>query len=510
MARHPWRGATAAAALLLIVTLASSLPARPGRVVAPDGKTIEGDVTENEKDNTVEIVSGGRTYKFNKAVLKGEVEYDDSIPVDPPKGRPQPRQPQQGQQSGAQPPVGQQPQPRGQMSAEEEFDKRRAALAPADVRGRVNLARLAFDRGEYDIARDLAEEALKIDRRNQEAADLLRTIDAQRKLNRRPPPGRQPPQGGQNTRPPNQPNDAQGQDMQEAPARRPQQGGSGGGNTNSLVQPLSPDEVNRVRVLTWRGDRGVRVRLLNDVKRRYLARADMQPAEFNRLDAVDQAWEIRQKGSNEMLDDIRITNDPPAMQEYRTLVQRPLLTTCATAACHGGGAGSDRFALHARADREAEAYANFLTLDKYVYKPEKGREASMIDRNRPEDSLLIQFGLPPDISNMPHPEVEGFRPLFRTVQEPRYKQFVRWIADSLPPLKEDYGVPFNTGGGEERPAAARQPAATEQPAPEDAADAAPPAGRQGRPPQGAQQPGGQPPAGGNRPPQPPQRPGAGR
>jgi hypothetical protein len=497
MTRLPSRGATGAAALLLIVTLASPLPARPGRVVAPDGKTLEGDVTENPKDNSVEIVSGGRTYKFNKAALKGEVEYDDSIPVEP-KTKPQPRQPQ--------PPAGQ--QPRGQMSAEEEFEKRRAALAPTDVRGHVGLARTAFDRGEYEIARDLAQEALKIDPRNQEAQDLLRTIDAQRKLNRRPPPGRQPPQGGQNTLPPNQAPNARAEDMQNPPARRPQQGG--GGNTNSLVPPLSPDEVNRVRVLEWRGDRGVRIRLMNDVKRRYLARADMQPAEFNKLDAVDQAWEIRQKGSDELLNDVRITNDPPAMHEYRTLVQRQVLATCATAACHGGGAGSERFSLHPKADKEAEAYANFLTLDKYVYKPEKGREASMIDRNRPEDSLLIQFGLPPDVSNMPHPQVEGFRPLFRTVQEPRYRQFVRWIADSLSPLREDYGVPFNAARGAERPAGARQPAAPEQPAPEDPADAAPPAGQQGGALPGAQQPAAQPPAGGNRPPQPPQRPGTGR
>jgi hypothetical protein len=232
----------------------------------------------------------------------------------------------------------------------------------------------------------------------------------------------------------------------------------------------------------------------------------MQPAQFNKLDAVDQAWEIKKKGNPELLNDIRLTNDPPAMQEYRTVVQRAVLTTCATAACHGGGAGSDRFALHPKADHESEAYANFLTLNKYQYKPAKGREASMIDRNRPEDSVLIQFALAPNLSNMPHPDVEGYKPIFRTLNDPKYKQFVRWIADGLSPLIQDYGVPFDdkgdNGAGGARPAAgAQQPgdaAPGDDAAPRTGAGAAP-AGTGG----GAGVGGGAGPAGGARQPPPP-------
>ena len=448
MARPTLFGALAA--LTVIFAAASFVHARPGRLIAPDGKRLEGDVTENQADKSVEIVSEGKRYKFKTAALRGPVEYDDSISV------PQRTPPQPGQQPPAGQQPGQQPQPGASMSAEEEFAKRRAALAPADAAGRVRLARWAFEREEYDLARDVAQEAVTIDRRNQEAQEMLRTIDAQRRLNRKPPAGQQPPagrppaQGGAPAQP-----GAPGGDM---PANRAATGADGKTQGNGLVPPLSADEVNRVRLLEWHGDRTVRIRLLNDVKRRYLAGTDIRPGDFNKMDAVDQAWEMKKKGSPELFNDIRLTNDPPAMQEYRTIVQRAVLTGCATAACHGGGAGSDRFALHARADNDGEAYANFITLHKYQYKPEKGTEASMIDRNRPEDSLLVQFGLAPDLANMPHPQVEGYRPLFRTRNDQKLKQVVRWISDSLSPLQDDYGVPFEAEADR-----AAQPAAGSDP-----------------------------------------------
>jgi hypothetical protein len=454
-------------ALVFACVFASSVLARPGRVVAPDGKTLEGDVTENQQDGTVTIISGGQQYKFNTASLKRPVEYDDSIPV---PGKPQP-QPAQGQQPG-QPPA----QGGVGMSAEEEYNRRKSALAAGDAPGRVRLARWAFERQEYDLAHDAAQEAVTVDPRNREAQDLLRTIDAQRKLNRKttntapPAAGQQPPAG--RTPAAGQP---QGGDQGAPP---PPDRGQHNGKGNALVPPLSPDEVNRVRLLEWHGEKGVRIRLQNDVKRRFLSHSDIPPAQFNKLDAVDQAWEMKKKGSPELFNDIRVANDPPSMQEYRTQVQRTVLAGCATAACHGGGAGSDRFSLHPKADREGEAYANFITLNNYRYKPKKGPEASMIDRNRPEDSLLVQFGLPPDMAAMPHPDVEGWRPAFRTRNDPKLRTIVHWISDSLRPLQDDYGVPFDAQNDKGvQPAADQQPAAAEEPRGNDVSPNRQPAGQ---------------------------------
>jgi hypothetical protein len=459
----------ALSALLLTLALASPLWARPGRVAMKDGKVWEGDVVERKKDNQIDIVIEGKKYTFSMDNMARAVEYDDSIAVTP---APAPGQPQPGQPG--QPRVGQ-PQPgqpaRGGPVTPEEFERRRSRVANNDVNGLLALSRWAFEGGMYDQAYDAARDARDADPRNQDAQTLLRNIDAQRKLNRKT--GAQGPVGRPGAAPAVAPGvapgtaDAQGGPNPDTQHGTPQRGGPAkGSGDNGLVRPLAPDEVNRVRLMEWRGDKGVKVRLTNDVKRRYLARSTMAPAEFNRLDGIDQALEIKKRGSPELLNDVRITSDPPPLAEYRTHVQRAVLASCATAACHGGGAGSDRFALHPRADHEGEAYANFITLNKYQYKPEKGRAASMIDRNRPEDSLLIQFGLPPAVSNMPHPQVDGYRPTFKGVNDPKYRQFVKWIADSLSPLIEDYGVPFDDADqGTAQPAGNAEPPA-EDSAPE--------------------------------------------
>src|SRR5688572_28888348 len=166
MARPPLFSALSVS--LVVLVMGSSVLARPGRVTGPDGKKLEGDVTENKNDNTVEIVSNsdGKRYKFNDAALRGPVEYDDSIVI-PQRGQPRPGQP--ARQPG-QPPA----QGGAGMSTEEEFAKRRAALAPTDAAGRVRLARWAFDRQEYDLAHEVAQEAVAIDRRNEEAVEMLR------------------------------------------------------------------------------------------------------------------------------------------------------------------------------------------------------------------------------------------------------------------------------------------------------------------------------------------------
>jgi hypothetical protein len=295
---------------------------------------------------------------------------------------------------------------------------------------------------------------------------MLKTIDAQRRLNRKtattPGAAQQPPAG--RAAPRGQGAPAAGDDANPGARRTPPaQGNDGAGPGNKLVPPLNPDEVNRVRLLEWHGEKGVRIRLMNDVKRRYLARADIKPAEFNKMDANDQAWDMKKHGSPELFNDIRLANDPPSMQEFRTQVQRTVLAGCATTACHGGGAGSDRFSLYPRADHEGEAYANFITLSNYRYKPKKGAEASMIDRNRPEDSLLVQFGLAPDMANIPHPDVEGWRPIFRTRNDPKLRAIVKWITDSLRPMQDDYGVPFDA----KKDGAARPAAGNDQTPPDD-------------------------------------------
>ena len=48
-----------------------------------------------------------------------------------------------------------------------------------------------------------------------------------------------------------------------------------------------------------------------------------------------------------------------------------------------------------------------------------GKERAVIDRPRPENSLVMQYGLPLRDADTPHPEAQNFRPLFKGRNDPK-------------------------------------------------------------------------------------------
>ena len=430
------RSLAALSAAVLVGGSCSWLMARPGKVVTKQGQTFEGDVTERKDKGEIDIVQpNGARVTLNANNVRQPIQYDAApVPGDAPA-----------------PGTGPAPEP---GSTQEVFQKRLAALGPRDVVGRITLARWAFERKEYDLAKQAASDAIQIDPRNQEARDLLLTIDAQRKLQSRTPPQGQGQPGNRPAAPGGvavAPEGAQGQG-------HPDQGHAAGG---AMPRPRTADEVNLIRQREWsRNDRNVKVRFQNDVKKRYLARArDVRPADFNNMNAVEQGWKIvhDRNATDDMANDVRLTTDPLPLHEYKTIVQRAVLPGCAAAACHGGGPAGN-FQLYPRADHDPEVYANFLNLSTYTRSSGEGKEsrkAQMIDRDRPADSLLLQYALPQNLSDNPHPDVPGFKPMFRTLKDPKYDQFLRWISNDLAPLQRDYGIdlghPRGASEGQENP-----------------------------------------------------------
>jgi hypothetical protein len=86
----------------------------------------------------------------------------------------------------------------------------------------------------------------------------------------------------------------------------------------------------------------------------------------------------------------------------------------------------------------------------------------MIDRQKPRDSLLLQYALPGSLADYPHPDVPGYKPAFHSVNDPRYRTILNWIGNTLQPVQPDYGFEFTPSGPaiEQRPAAT-QPASTQ-------------------------------------------------
>ncbi len=85
-------------------------------------------------------------------------------------------------------------------------------------------------------------------------------------------------------------------------------------------------------------------------------------------------------------------------------------------------------------------YTNFYILHKYANK-----DGRMIDRTKPEESLLLQYGLPREMTNTPHPDVPGWRPRFTSKSDRLYEQYRAFI-DSLWQPTPDYGITYTPPG----------------------------------------------------------------
>ena len=428
--RSPWTLGVCAALLGSVVLLSGpAARAKQGTVKLTDGRTLEGDITETG-DKIIVKMKGGQATLNRQAVAPNGITYGDNPAA--------------------------------------EFDQRMGELAPTDAAGRVKLAHWAFDHKLYDQALQAVDSALEIDRRNQEARDLRVTIEQQVQMQRKvgSANGGGGDTGAATTTPPPataRPAGARAPATTAPAATRPD---TGGGPPRRMVTPA---EVNRIRQVEWRdGENNVRVKIDANIRKRFLDNnAEYSPQQFQRLTPVQQARAILTKGSPEMQQQVTIMSDPPTLLEFRRQVERVILPGCASTQCHGSpGAG---LFLYNPADNDQQAYTNFLLLQDYETSV-NGKKRAMIDRSRPEDSLLLQYGLPREVADFAHPNVNGYRPVFRGRKDPRFVEVANWASQSLAPVKPEYGIDLTGEGGGNNAAAAapagdRAPAETEAPPP---------------------------------------------
>jgi hypothetical protein len=394
---------------LLVVLLGGELLARPGVVKTHDGQTYEGEVDERDPAAVVIVVRGIQTRIDRSRVASITYSGDKQQEL------------------------------RGQL----------AKLGPKDVPGRVALARAAMADEQYVIARDVLEQARQIDPNNAEVVQLLETVQSQIRMQR---------------------NTGLAHEARQAPATE---------TSTAPTQPagdvklLRAPEINTIKQAEARyPEDNLRIRFERNVLRRfvdYVGRDELP--NFFSLNALQQANLIVQKGPPEMAQDVTILNDPPALRDYRRVIQPFIVQNCASVACHGGG--GTKLHIVTPADSDAAAYTNFYTITKYVKEMPAsdaavfgGANPRLVDRQRPEQSLLVQYSLPGAISEFDHPDVRDYRPPLRSKTDPRFRQLVDWMGVSLKPVDPRYTFePVTT-----------QPAtqAETQPAPAVAAPAQPP------------------------------------
>ena len=338
------------------------------------------------------------------------------------------------------------------LTPAEEFETRHAELADDDADGHLALGIWAHDNELLEQAKQQCEYVLTLRPDDDRAKLLLLQIEDQ--LDDEQDPEVDGPTDGS----------ADGND----PLPDDGNGGNGGAGTapESLV---SMEEIYRMRLAELRFDEidtRLRIRFTNDVIDRFAGmwegiddfdkRAFLRSRPFEQLEYIlDQIGDNGQFDS--IRDDILILSEPQFMQDYQEVVWRQFRrdnTSCAASSCHAsaethGGLRLVSPLTSATVDERSMRlkYTNFVILDSY----ETPEGLRIIDRDHPEDSLFLQYGLPAEMARYKHPEVAGLAltPLFANRDDPRYVSALEWIRNTLRgPMHPDYRLTYRPPSGQ--------------------------------------------------------------
>ncbi|MFK7961278.1 MAG: hypothetical protein AB8G96_12230 [Phycisphaerales bacterium] len=160
-------------------------------------------------------------------------------------------------------------------------------------------------------------------------------------------------------------------------------------------------------------------------------------ARLHRLEPMELVEIMFTLRARDLYPEIKVIDEPASLVRFRRDVHDTYVqNTCG--ACHGDP-GAGRFRLHTRNARDPRArMTNLLILERL----DLGSAGKLIDYDRPEDSLLIQYGLPRDQARNPHPPVDGFRAAFRNRDARQISETIRWIQTMYRPRPE-YPVSYD-------------------------------------------------------------------
>ncbi|MCK4602528.1 MAG: hypothetical protein KAU28_08690, partial [Phycisphaerae bacterium] len=275
------------------------------------------------------------------------------------------------------------------ITPQEEYNKKLAGIDPQSAKDHFELGRWAFEQGLLEIARKELQKALQIKEDFERAKLLLRQVEAKLEEASRPKPVAD---GGR-------------------PTTRP---------AKTDVANLKPEwlvgeeDIYRIRLEELREDDRVPVELKNDVLERFVDSmrgvGDFRERNFekrfrswNRLRRAKYIVNNVDRDNSAVKDDIIIKRDPKFMAEFRNNIWPIVAQNCATSSCHGGEKKFGNLQLFNVAGKNVSVdYTNYILLWGYSTKS-NGAARRMIDRNYPDMSLLLQFGLPEDMAKYEHP-----------------------------------------------------------------------------------------------------------
>ncbi|MCA9251945.1 MAG: hypothetical protein KDA54_12510 [Phycisphaerales bacterium] len=313
------------------------------------------------------------------------------------------------------------------------------ALDPSDVEGHLNLAKWCREQEAWDLLEKQCDYILRLEP-DHAMAKVYRELARSKQGNA---------------------------DADDANATAPQNTGSSSPRKNGEpIRELTDEEIQILRrnELSLNRPERVPVDFRNNVLDRfwdYLATREnlgqKDRAIFNRmrpaarkaqfmLGKINQYQRMISEDApfdDEFSSDIVIKDDPAMFRDFKNpRVSGVILSSCATARCHGGRDAGDFVLFNEHVMNDRLHYANYLVLNDY----EKGG-ARLINRDTPRESLVLIFGQP----NMTGPGTAHPTPVDVVFPNPaniKYRNLLGWIS-SLDVTQPEYGFsieePAETG-----------------------------------------------------------------
>lgn len=324
------------------------------------------------------------------------------------------------------------------QTIEDLYRERRSRIRDDDVDGRWDLARWLYEQKAYRLALDeltQLHEQFPEDRRVKTLLGIVSNRVKQIEGDSGPASPASPAPGNR----PSQPSPPQDAATPQTAATKVYQ--------DIPTDLLNEDQMNLIKLyevdLTERPPVRIPREVIESLFTDY-AGSELIPKnrneqlQFRRLAGWQQLEIIFRLQARELYPRIEVRALPPALRNFKSTIQRRYVVSyCATAGCHGGKQAGEFFLFSKRANDDPTVFTNFYILSEY-----RNQDGDMIDRGNPERSLLLQYGLPREAASTPHPEVEGWRPEFRTERDRQYQLILEWLGSGLYSPKPDYGIDY--------------------------------------------------------------------
>jgi|GEM_PF-1808391 len=191
---------------------------------------------------------------------------------------------------------------------------------------------------------------------------------------------------------------------------------------------LTPTEVNRIRIWEYDFENPSPVRIPGELRRTFHARhlgkdgfPDLKT--LRRLPDDEFLRLLCEMKDRDLYDEVQITVDPPALDRFRrTIHDRWLLPQCGS--CHTRELSAGGFGLETKEANKPEVrMLNLLLLDQ----ASASDGTPLLNWRNPSESRLLDLGKDPRAAKHPHPEVEGYTPIFHRGREAWVTNVIEWL-----------------------------------------------------------------------------------